>query len=115
MAEMLAFDKAVEVVHDWLDESQARKRQTLVIVVGDHDTGGFSINWPQGSLSEQGDLVGDGWTSGGHTAVDTVIWSQGPGSRLLGGPLDNTDHFSIMKKALGNRPVSGEDSGRGRD
>jgi alkaline phosphatase len=103
MAEMLAFDEAVEVVQEWLDERPARKHRTLVVVVGDHDTGGFGVNGPYGSLSEQGDLVEDGWTSGGHTAVDTVIWSQGPGSRLLGGPVDNTDLFGVMKKAMGER------------
>ena len=99
----LQSNEAVEVVQEWLDERPARKRRTLVVVVGDHDTGGFGVNGPYGSLSEQGDLVEDGWTSGGHTAVDTVIWSQGPGSRLLGRPVDNTDLFGVMKKVMGER------------
>jgi alkaline phosphatase len=102
MAEMLAFDAAVEVVQDWLDERPNRKAQTLVVLVGDHDTGGFAVNGPYGSLSDQGDLVEDGWTSGGHTAVDTVIWSQGPGSEFLGMPVDNTNLFAVMKHAMGN-------------
>jgi alkaline phosphatase len=100
MAEMLGFDAAVEVVQDWLGAHPARKAQTLVVVVGDHDTGGFGVNGPYGSLSQQGDLVEGGWTSGGHTAVDTVIWSQGPGSRLMGRPLDNTDLYGIMKQVM---------------
>ena len=102
MAEMLAFDAAVEVVQDWLDERPNRKAQTLVVVVGDHDTGGFAVNGPYGSLSDQGQLVEDGWSSSDHTAVDTVIWSQGPGSEFLGLPVDNTDLFDVMKYAMGN-------------
>jgi alkaline phosphatase len=100
LAETVAFDEAVQVVQDWIAADPARDEQTLLIVVGDHETGGMMINGPYGELSEPGDKVEDGWTSGGHTAQDTPIWSQGPGSSLLGGALQNTDLFDAMESVL---------------
>lgn len=99
MGETLAFDEAVKVVLDWVNKPR-RKLDTLVIVVSDHDCGGFAINGPYGTLSEAGDIVEAGWTSGNHTAGDTIIWSQGPGSQYLGKALDNTDLYRVMKDVL---------------
>ncbi|WP_269746324.1 alkaline phosphatase [Desulfogranum japonicum] len=45
-------------------------------------------------------MVEEGWTSGNHTAVDTIIYSQGPGSEKLSGAMDNTDLFYVMKDVL---------------
>lgn len=103
LGEMLGFDAAVEVVMDWVNSSRKRQRNTLVIVVADHETGGFHVNGPYGSMAEAGDVVEAGWTSGGHTAVDTIIWSQGPGSHELGRALDNTDIFRVMRKYMSRR------------
>jgi alkaline phosphatase len=101
MGEMLAFDEAVEVVLDWVNADPIRRAQTLVIVAGDHDTGGFAVNGPYGRLSEKGEFVEDGWTSGGHTAGDVTVWSQGPQAWQLARPVDNTDFYDVMLDALG--------------
>ena len=100
IAETLAFEESVKVVMEWLDSEPSRWNDTLMIVVPDHETGGFQINGPYGKLSEAGDMVEAGWTSGGHTAVDTLVWSEGAGSEYLGGPMDNTDLFHVMKQVL---------------
>jgi alkaline phosphatase len=100
IGETLAFDEAVKVVMDWINRNPLRKYQTLIIIVADHETGGFAVNGPYGSLSEAGNLVTAGWASGDHTAVDTMIWSQGPGSHCLGKAVDNTYLFRVMKEAL---------------
>ncbi len=100
IAESLGFDEAVKVVLDWIDEKPSRKNDTLIIVVADHETGGFAVNGPYGFLSEAGDIVEDGWTSGNHTAVDTIIYSQGPGSEKLGKALDNTDLYYVMEEVI---------------
>jgi alkaline phosphatase len=100
LAETLAFDESVKVVQDWMDAEKVRQNRTLLIVVGDHETGGFMINGPYGSLSVAGEKIEDGWTSGGHTAQDTIMWSQGPGSEHLGAALQNTDLFHVMKSTL---------------
>ncbi len=100
IAESLGFDAAVKAVLDWVNEKPSRKNDTLIIVVADHETGGFAVNGPYGSLSEAGDIVEDGWTSGNHTAVDTIIYSQGPGSEKLGKALDNTDLYYVMEEVI---------------
>lgn len=100
LAETIAFDQSVKVVQDWIDAKPSRRAQTLVVVVGDHETGGLMINGPYGTLSVAGDKIEAGWTSGGHTAQDTVIWSQGPGSNLLGGSVQNTELFDAMQSVL---------------
>jgi len=100
IGETLAFDEAVKVVLDWTNAKPIRKFQTLIVLVADHDCGGFAVNGPYGTLSEAGDLIVPGWTSIDHTAVDTIIWSQGPGSHCLGKAVDNTYLFRVMKEAL---------------
>jgi alkaline phosphatase len=99
LGEMAAFNDATRVVLDWVNASPARRAQTLVVVVADHETGGFAINGPYGSLSGAGDPLTAGWTSGNHTGVDTIVWSQGPGSAELGRALDNTDLYGVMLRA----------------
>jgi alkaline phosphatase len=101
LGEMLAFDDAVKVVRDWIDADEDRRENTLLIVVADHDTGGFAINGPQTALLKQGQMVEPGWTTGNHTGVDTLVWSAGPGSQALTRALDNTELYGVMVKALG--------------
>lgn len=102
IAESLAFDQAVKVVLDWINSDPKRKEQTLLIVVADHETGGFAVNGPYGGLPEAGTIVEPGWTSDNHTAVDTIIYSQGPGSDALNCAVDNTQLFYVMKSVLKN-------------
>jgi len=100
LGEMIAFNEAVEEVQAWINAHPARRNNTLLIVAGDHETGGHAINGPYGILSNPGDMVDPGWTSTNHTAVDTVVWSQGPGSANLGRAMDNTDIFKVMKDIM---------------
>jgi len=100
IAESLAFDQSVKVVLDWVNARPERRNQTLMIIVADHDCGGFAVNGPYGSLSEAGDVVEDAWTSSSHTAGDTIIYSQGPGSEKLNAAVDNTDLYYVMESVL---------------
>ena len=100
LAETLALDETVEVVLDWVYAKKKRQKETLIVVVPDHETAGFAINGPNGTLTEQGQLIEDAWASGGHTAVDVLIWAQGPNSSKFGQALDNTDLYYLMKEAL---------------
>jgi alkaline phosphatase len=100
--DLLAFDEAVRVVLEWINKKPLRKKNTLLIIVSDHETGGFVITGPSNGISEKGDLnsIKVGWISRGHTGGDTVIWSQGPGSQNLGKSLDNKDIFKVMINAF---------------
>ena len=100
IGETLAFDEAVKVVLDWINEKPSRRQNTLVIISADHETGGFAISGGGGKKYKRSDIVNHGWTSKGHTAGDVVIWSQGPGSQYLGRAVDNTDLYKVMLKVL---------------
>jgi alkaline phosphatase len=100
IAESLAFDESVKVVLEWMNAKAERKKDTLIIITADHDCAGFGINGPYGTLSGIGDVVEGSFTGGGHTAVDTIIYSQGPGSEKLNAAVDNTDLYYVMEQAF---------------
>jgi len=104
IAEVLAFDAAVTVVtkqlEAWLIDPKTRKLGTLLMVVSDHETGGFAITGPDGQTANTGMIVESAWISKHHTGEDTVVWSQGPGSSKLSRAIDNTDLFQVMKEAF---------------
>ena len=100
VAETLAFDYAVQVVMNWIDEKPSRRQHTLVIIAPDHETGGFAINDTSGGKYQPGDVVHGAWTTTGHTAGDVLLWSQGPGSNYLGKAVDNTDIYRVMREVL---------------
>ncbi len=106
-----ALDAAVKVAVDF-----ARKHPgTLIVVQGDHETGGLTIENP-----DTGDESGDGlskedgpftvkgtslpvfadWTTNGHTGADTPITASGPGSERFGGVIDNTDVHDNIKRVM---------------
>ncbi|OPY84533.1 MAG: Alkaline phosphatase precursor [Syntrophus sp. PtaU1.Bin208] len=100
VGEVLAFDEAVKVVRAWIDREPKRKGETLLIVVPDHETGGFAITGPVSTGTSVNSGLETAWTGKKHTGVDTMIWSSGPGSERLGRALDNTDLYGIMADAL---------------
>lgn len=107
--ETLDFHHAVQAVVDWMDAEKQREKNTLLIVVADHETGGVIIEGPCGKLPEAGDADSQAVTfasngakplaKANHTAVDTLIWSNHP---ACAGAHENTDLFYIMKDFLNN-------------
>ena len=106
-----ALDATVKLAVDF-----ARKHPgTLIVVQGDHETGGLTIENPD-TADESGDELSkeDGpftvkgtnlqvfadWTTGGHTGADTPITASGPGSEGFDGVIDNTDVHDVIAKAM---------------
>jgi alkaline phosphatase len=93
----------------------ARTPGTLVLVVGDHETGGLAIENaedadenPAGEQEEDripifgSDLtMSIDWTTNGHTGAATPITAQGPGAERLGKVLKNTDVHDAVLRAMG--------------
>ncbi len=77
-ADMLEFDRAVAVALDFA----ARTPGTLVIVTGDHETGGVS-------LAETGQDFTLRYTTPGHTASLVPLFAFGPRSETFGGLKQN--------------------------
>ena len=101
LGEVLGFERASKAVLEWLEENPARKAETLLVVMADHETGGFAINGPADRLLHRNEAILPAWTSKGHTGVDTVLWAQGPGSGKLGrAAVENTEVFRLMAEIM---------------
>lgn len=90
--EVLDFDKAVGLAIEFAK----RDKNTLVIVIADHETGGLTIN---GGSIEEG-KVKDKWTSFNHTAIMVPIYAFGLGAENFTGVMDNTDVFTKISSLL---------------
>lgn len=82
-AEMLDFDRLVRVALDY----RAEHPETLVLVTGDHETGGLSLGY-EGSAERP--LV-PSWSTGGHTGTLIPIFAAGPGAERFAGVIRNDE------------------------
>ncbi|WHY17672.1 alkaline phosphatase [Paenibacillus sp. G2S3] len=105
-------DKSVQVAKDFAKKNP----DTLVLVLADHETGGFSIEAVDAE-DESGDGISkeDGpfaianskqnfvvdWTTSGHTAVDIPITAMGKNAQLFTGIYENTEVFTKVAQAMG--------------
>jgi alkaline phosphatase len=76
--DILEFDRAVSLALDFA----TRTPGTLVIVTGDHETGGVS-------LAETGPDFELRYTTTGHTAALVPLFAFGPGAEAFGGLRSN--------------------------
>ncbi|UDQ55093.1 alkaline phosphatase [Chryseobacterium indologenes] len=93
VTELLDFDHVVGKAMKFADEN----KETLVIVVGDHETGGLTLL--DGSLKE-------GWVFGNfstndHTSIPSSVFAYGPNSREFTGLFENTEVFNKILAAYG--------------
>ncbi|MCZ2830815.1 alkaline phosphatase [Modestobacter sp. VKM Ac-2986] len=122
---MRSLDAAVQVARDHV----AAHPDTLLIVTGDHECGGLTIedvdpsdeSGAGGTLQQETAVAGetvsgeDGpfpvagepakdfaldWTTTGHTGVPTVVTAEGPGSEQLTGYYPNTHLYEVLREAL---------------
>jgi alkaline phosphatase len=109
-----ALDRTVALAVDFA----RRHPGTLIVVQGDHETGGLTIENPDpedesgeelsredGPFTVQGSglQVFADWTTGQHTGADTPITASGPGSEEFDGTIDNTDVHDIIARAMRGR------------
>ncbi|WP_229780082.1 glycerophosphodiester phosphodiesterase family protein [Arthrobacter sp. BL-252-APC-1A] len=100
----------------WTRDFAEADGNTLLIVVGDHQTGGMTIEAFNDDQDESGDGISaeDGplpvansdqvfsvdWTTDGHTALDVPLTAMGPGSERLGGFYEDTHIFDVMVEQM---------------
>lgn len=83
LKQMRDFDEAVGIALDF-----ARKRKdTLVIVTADHETGGLTLVSPE---KDSKDRIGAKFSTTDHTALNVPLFAEGPGSALFDGVIENT-------------------------
>ena len=98
-----ALDEAVQVAREHVAENP----DTLLVVTGDHETGGLAIEkHDDGSEDGPFDIAGSDrrfaldWSTGSHTSVPTPVTAQGPGSERLSGTYPNTHVHEVLQDAL---------------
>ncbi|WP_324651763.1 alkaline phosphatase [Georgenia sp. H159] len=99
-------------------EFAAEHRDTLIVVVGDHETGGMAIELVddedesgEGEQAEEGPFTVAGtdltftvdWTTGGHTGAATPASAEGPVASAMVGVRDNTQIHDLVLYALRGR------------
>ncbi|PXW10360.1 alkaline phosphatase [Chryseobacterium sp. CBTAP 102] len=93
VTELLDFDHVVGKAMKFADEN----KETLVIVVGDHETGGLTLL--DGSLKE-GWIFGN-FSTNDHTSIPSSVFAYGPNSKEFTGLFENTEIFSKILGAYG--------------
>lgn len=101
VAAVRELDRAVKTSLAW----DAGRRNTLMLVTSDHETGGLQMN--QGRAT---------WATKTHTDVDVPLYATGPGAEKFQGLLDNTQLFRLLTtrrvhrwtwKVVAPRPTGG--------
>ena len=105
--EGIAFDEAVKVAYEF----QKRNTDTLLIITGDHETGGLAVlsQSPTSREREKADAITNlselrkrsRWATKSHTATPLFVWGIGPGSKKINGWKHNTELFGVMLDAYG--------------
>lgn len=92
VTEVLDFDQTIAQAMAFADTNG----ETLVIVTGDHETGGLTL---LGGDYKTGFVAGQFATTD-HTALPVPVFAYGPGAQLFTGTYENTEVFHKILKAL---------------
>ncbi|KAD3632978.1 hypothetical protein GD627_08995 [Arthrobacter yangruifuii] len=105
----IQFDRSVALAKEFAEQDG----NTLLITVGDHQTGGMTIEPlgdatnPDSPVQEEPFDVADSdqqfridWTTNGHTGDDVPLTAMGPGSEMLTGVYENTRIFDVMVSVM---------------
>ncbi len=76
-------------------EYQQRRPETLIVVTGDHETGGLSLR-----IRRDAGLTGS-YSTSGHTASMVPVFAGGPGAEAFGGWLRNDEVGQLLLRAVG--------------
>jgi alkaline phosphatase len=90
-SEMEAMDDAIRAGVEY----QAAHPETLLLVLGDHDTGGMTI------LSDSDGAPVLRYTTRGHTAAMVPLFARGPGAERFSGLHANEDIGKLLAEAVG--------------
>ncbi|MCC3279419.1 alkaline phosphatase [Arthrobacter sp. zg-Y40] len=105
----IQFDRSVALAKEFAEQDG----NTLLITVGDHETGGMAIEPlndetnPDSPVQEEPFSVAGSdkqyridWTTGGHTGEDVPLTAMGPGAEMLSGVYENTRIFDVMTEVM---------------
>jgi len=100
ISDTLGLDEAVAVAQAYASAHPG----TLIIVSGDHETGGMTVGLAAGGdgpfLMPNGARFYVRWTTTDHTGADVPTTAYGQGASLLAGTSENTRIYDAMVRAL---------------
>jgi alkaline phosphatase len=96
-----ALDDAVGVAIDWV-HSHSSFEETLIVVLADHETGGYHYDHDVGPSSGRFDAFteGEAFPAGYHTRAPTAVYALGPGSGALARVHEHADTHSLLLGVL---------------
>lgn len=94
LTEFIDMDKAINKVIEYTKND----KNTIVIVTGDHETGGLAIT----SGRRRNFQIKTEFSTIGHSAVMIPVFAKGPHSEIFSGIYDNTEIFKKMFFVLNN-------------
>jgi alkaline phosphatase len=92
ISELSDFDKVIGKAMEFADSNG----ETLIIVTGDHETGGLTLT---GGSYAKGTVNGQ-FSTEDHTAIPVPVFAYGPQSNLFDGVYENTAIFYKILQAL---------------
>ena len=90
--EMLDFDRTIAVALEFA----VKNKETLVVVTGNHETGGFSVY--NGDFKSG--MVTGNFTTGMHTGDMVPVYAFGPAAGFFEGFMNNTDIPRLINKLM---------------
>jgi alkaline phosphatase len=100
VAEILDFEKAIATALDFAEKDG----NTLVVVTGDHETGGFALGPKSPETGQNGysdySTIEPVFATTQHTATLIPVFAFGPGAHLFKGVYQNTDINLIMTELV---------------
>lgn len=93
---MRELDAAIAVALEY----QQRNPETLVVVVGDHETGGLMVTLPRDEAPKAT------FGTKGHSASMVPVFAGGPGAEAFGAWLTNAEVGQLLMRAVGGVPAS---------
>ena len=90
--ELFDFDKVIGAVLQWAEKDG----QTLVVVTGDHNTGGLTLL--KGSIEDREVKVH--FSTSGHDGILLPVFAYGPGAEAFAGVHQNAEIAQIVKKLM---------------
>ena len=82
---MIDLDNTLGTLLDFAEEDG----ETLIIVTGDHETGGFTL----ASNGDNYNEIVPTFSTDGHSATMVPVFAYGPGAEQFGGIYENTQIF----------------------
>ncbi len=92
ISELIDFDNTIGVALDFAEADG----NTLVIVLADHETGGFTLASDNGDYNKIKPI----FSTDGHSATLIPVFAKGPGQELFSGIYENTAIFDKMIKLV---------------